>query len=151
MISLLQSRRATTLAEAINTYEDEMHKRRLEDMEMQKVAAAQTAANAQVRAADAQQRSALAQEKSAKAMQASVAEQKKAIRELGAAARDLSFQQSSSGGGGKESTKGTVTCIFCRKRISNKASVCPYCGNHAPTTHGMSPGEMLGHWFNGDF
>ena len=47
LISLLQSRRALTLADAINAYEDEMHRKKIENMEQQKVLAAQAAAAAQ--------------------------------------------------------------------------------------------------------
>lgn len=54
LLGLFRTRRANTLAEALNAYEMEAHNRRMEAMEMQKVQAAQVSAAANVSAANAQ-------------------------------------------------------------------------------------------------
>lgn len=129
--SILQTRRANTLGEALNVYEDQVHRKKLEEMEMQKVQAAQQAAMAQQRAAYAQEQSAEAQKRSAKAVEQSVREQSVAVNNMNMAIRDLNNSQramqsksrASSGGGAK-----MVKCGYCgAAKIAG--TTCPHCGH----------------------
>ncbi len=130
--SILQTRRANTLGEALNVYEDQLHRKKLEEMEMQKVQAAQEAAMAQQRAAYAQEQSAEAQKRSAKAVEKSAREQSMAVNNMNMAIRDLNNSQramqsqsrASSGGGGAKMVK----CGYCgAAKIAG--TTCPHCGH----------------------
>ncbi len=128
LLSLLQTNRASTLGEAINFYEDQQHRARMENIEMQKLQAAQIAAQAQVRSADAQERSATAQMSTAKSMKSMVKEQRRTTDAINSASRGLSSQRQVQAVSSSESSRGMVTCRSCKKKIDRHAQVCPYCG-----------------------
>lgn len=127
LISLLQSRRASSLAEAINAYETLKHQQRIEQMQMQQVQAAQAAAQAQQQAANAQVESAGYLKKATK-------EQIRATRELTGAAQDMS------------SAAHDMKSAASRLSSANKSSggsvqqyACPNCGNYVAPTSSKCP------------
>lgn len=134
LLSLLQSRRANSLAEAINTYEIQQHQKRIEEMEQQKVLAAQAAAQAQQRAALAQERSASAQESTAKSMKEAAAAQKLSAQQLANSARtSVVVSQSASQKGSRQQV-----CHYCGQSISIHAKICPYCQRTATNRRTLS-------------
>lgn len=117
LMNLLRQRRARSISEAMMLYENIEHQKRLENIEQEKLKAAQEAAKAQKKAAIAAQNT----EKLTRQM---AEKQKKQARQP----QQIIYTspQTSTASSAKKS-KDLKPCPVCKMEISRKAAVCPYC------------------------
>lgn len=153
MVSLLETNRAGTLGEAINFYEEYLHRQRMEDYEQQKLEAAREATQAQIRIAQLQEQAIREQRQNARAMQnkmdTMISEQRRTTLAAEDAANEARLQRrlgaqvqkSAAGGSGK-----TVKCRNCKQPINPRALQCPYCGKS--TDYSSTFGGIFESWMN---
>ena len=127
LIDLLRQRRAHTISDAMVAYEAMEHQRRIETIELEKLRAAQEAANAQKRAARAA-------ESTAKATRKMAEEQKRQNGKMIAALRESQRQEVVQQKQSSRRRSGNV-CYKCKMEIPAKAKVCPYCRSGLERSH----------------
>ena len=118
LISSLQTRRARSLSEAFDAYENQLYRQRIEEIEKQKLQVAQEAAAAQAEAARAQKRAAEAQAHAASVKEESAKRMAEQQRQVQRQAVEKAPK-----------TQKMKECSYCKMRIPMNASVCPYCRN----------------------
>ena len=136
LISVLQSRRANTLTDAINIYETQLHQKRIEEMEHQKLVAAQMSAQANQRAAIAQEETAKSMKKSAEAQERSA----QAMKDVSLNMKNVQAAASNSAQKTSNNRK-QMRCFHCKSLIDRKAYVCPHCGK--PTSNNGSFSQLI--------
>lgn len=125
LIDILNRRRARSISEAMTICENMEHQQRIENMEREKLKAAQESAEAQRRAAAAAERTERQTRDMAREQKRMAQEQQRQVQEAARdAAREAASRQSTQA---TPSMKNTKTCFSCHMQIPKKAERCPYC------------------------
>lgn len=138
LAAILQSRRASTMADAFLVYDNQEHNRRMEDMQQQQTAAAQAAAAAQERAAFAAEQTASNTRRMAEAQRAqarsaaAMAEAQRAQARSNAELAAVQSRAAARSDGDSRAAGNRRKCRYCGELIDRDASVCPFCRSENP-------------------
>ncbi len=127
LMNLLYQRRARNISEAMMMYENMQHQQRLENIERERLKAAQDAAEAQRRAADAARNTEQLTRQMAR-------EQKEQAKQLKRQQEQIAYNaaRANSAPAEKKSKRRTKRCPSCKMEIDHEAYMCPYCHEKPP-------------------